>query len=231
MANLLPIWLALHISVLLTSILTLFTIFTSYPFQTFANLSIIALYSLCLFNEMSNVQQKSMIPSLLLKNYSFHILTMTAFFQIFNSKPIQWYFAFGFASFYQLLNFVLVKFPNSQNKIIGFMRTIYAKLTNPPIAFMLLAMFEIMTITGAGQRGSPVKSLIGSLVYSVWFLMYRYEFEQNHRLIWQQLKAKIQELAAKCPQIIQKILYPLSTFLEPMAALAHKIYGNKAQPQ
>ena len=228
MAIMYHIWFGLHVSVLVTALLFLLSLLSLFDVKlgiSLANLSIILLYGFCLYSEISSVQQKTMIPKLLFKNYSFHILTITIFFQLIQSRPIQWYIAMGFASFYQILNYILTKYPNSQSKIIGIMRKIFAKLTNPPIAFQLLAMFEIMTVWQAGPRNSLVMSLIGTVVYAFWLLMFRYEVDQCHKLIWGHLKTQIQGLALKCPAIIQKILYPLSTSLEPLGQLAHKIYG------
>ena len=219
MAILQTVWFVLHVNVIVSNVLMFLRVAYITP------ISIILLYAFCLFNEIKGLANGQKVDlKFLMSNYSFHILTTQIVFLLLRSYAGTWELAMGIASLCQVMSVLVQKYGNLNNTLSKIIVKVNFYLTNGYAALQLFVMLEIMSILSVGAGKPFIMRLIGMVFYCVWFLLYRYAYDNWHRQVWSRLSMSISSLATKAPGFLKGILMNLSQLYAPLGNLAIYIY-------
>ena len=163
----------------------------------------------------------------LLLDYSVHIVGCNLLFFFLSGPSFSWALVLGFASFYQLLNFVVGQvLPNHRGSwILQKCQTLHQKITNPPLAPMILATLEIMCMMPTPNIGSNrMNVMLVFTIYLFWHVLYRYAVDNIHKQIWGQFRQKIATLAYKLPTFLCNIIMNILNSFSQLGTIGCKIY-------
>lgn len=173
----------------------------------------------------------------LLMSFPVHIAVVCLYSIFVGGCPFGFFLNLAFSAVYQLLMVIYYKNQNHSNKVIEFLKSIFLKLTNPPVAQSMMVSFELMglmpspsSLAGHGKLRS-ILGVISIQFYIFWYLLFRYATDQMHQQLWSQMYYKIAGFLAKLPAFLNNLLMKLLNMISQFGTISRKIYHVRLNPQ
>lgn len=227
------IWIFLHVATVLSFFSSIILSFKN-PFHlkdTYIVGTILHLYIAFLDLRVPSSIRNQPFSNRLLLDYSVHIVGCNVLFFFLSGPSFSWTMVLGLTSFYQVLNFLVGQIlPNHRgNWLLEKCQVLHQKLTNPPLAKVLLATLEIMSLMPSIAPGLSKGNIFFIFIaYLFWHVLYRYAVDNDHKQIWAQFRQKIATLAYKLPTFLCNIIMNILNSFERLGAVGCQIYTVKS---